>query len=88
MTTSHPMQPVEWVNKVIRFKENKIIDHLFRTGKIDLNELAGIPFPPEDRMQLAQLLGYSVSGYGDLSYVTPENLAEADAKAEILRQQE
>lgn len=86
MPRSHPMQPVEWASDgVIRFKENKIIDYLFKTGKLDLNEIAAIPFPPEDRMQLAQLLGYSVSGYGDLSYVTPENLAEAEELRDELR---
>jgi hypothetical protein len=40
----------------------------FETGKLDLNATATLNFPDEDRCQLAQLLGYSVSGYGDLSF--------------------
>ena len=39
----------------------------------DLNTLARMNFPREDWVQLAQLLGYSVSGFGDLSYVTDED---------------
>ena len=63
------MQPVYLDdNGTARFKENQIISYLFRTGKLDLNELAVIPFHDEDRVQLAQLLGYTVSGAGDLSY--------------------
>jgi hypothetical protein len=83
----HPMQPIVYdEHGVIRFKQNSIIDYLFKTRKLDLNELAMMDFPAEDRMQIAQLLGYSVSGYGDLPYVTPKNLEEADAKAEELRE--
>ena len=84
----HPMQPIVFdEHRVIRFKRNTIIDYLFNTGKLDLNELAMMEFPVEDRMQIAQLLGYSVSGYGDLSYVTKKNLAKADAKAAELREE-
>jgi hypothetical protein len=67
----------------IRFKENAIIDWLFNAGKLNLNEIAVMEFPAEDRMQLAQLLGYTIDGYGELSYVTDESYgkaAEAAAK--------
>jgi hypothetical protein len=78
----HPMQPLVLdKHNVIRFKQNKIINYLFDTGRLNLNDLATMSFPAEDWMQLAQLLGYSVSGYGDLSYVTKKNLKEADANA-------
>lgn len=38
-----------------------------------LNELAMMDFPAEDRMQLAQLIGYSVHGYAELNYVQEDN---------------
>ena len=83
----HPMQPLELdEHDVIRFKRNKIIDWLFETGKLDLNEIAKMNFSKDDQMQLAQLLGYSVRGYGDLSYVRKDNLIEVDYQAELLRQ--
>ena len=85
----HPMQPIG-VDKhgVVRFKPNAIIEWLFETGKLDMNLVAVMAgnkvFNKEDQMQLAQLLGYSVSGYGDLSYVSRESLDEADNIAEKL----
>lgn len=81
----HPMQPlVKDDSGVVRFQQNSIIDALQREGSIDLNALAGRRFSPEDWMQLAQLLGYSVSGFGDLSYASAEVVAQADAAAERL----
>ncbi|MBK8189073.1 MAG: hypothetical protein IPK79_01305 [Vampirovibrionales bacterium] len=49
----HPMQPIE-IDKhgVARFRRNKIVDHLFSTGQLDLNELARMDFPAEDQMQI------------------------------------
>lgn len=83
MKEKHPMQPIVWAKDgVIRFKENKIIDYLFRSGKLSLNEVAMMNFPREDQVQLAQLLGYSVSGFGDLSYVPRKTVLECDEIAE------
>jgi hypothetical protein len=70
----HPMQPVVMSERGIhRFKSNKcveaLLDHGQKTG-FGLNELAYQAHTAEDQMQLAQLIGYSVSGYGDLGYVT------------------
>jgi hypothetical protein len=77
--SKHPMQPIALDERgVARFKENAIIQWLFETGKLNLNEIALMRFDDEDRMQLAQLLGYSVSGFGDLSYADPEVVAAAD----------
>ena len=62
-----------------RFRENKIVSHLLEVARengCDLNTLACMEFPAEDRRQLAQLIGYSVDGYGSLSYV-PHDLATA-----------
>lgn len=85
---AHPMQPVYLDEAgVVRFRENAIVrtllDYASARG-LSLNELAVMPFSAEDRMQLAQLIGYSVSGYGELSYVTDASFAEAWQRAEDL----
>lgn len=56
-------------NGVVRFQENAIVRYLLEHGGLDMNKLATLPFNDEDRRQFAQLIGYSQSGYGDLSYV-------------------
>ena len=81
----HPMQPVV-IGKdgCIRFQENAILRWLVDSGHINLNEIALMHFDDEDRMQLAQLIGYTVSGFGDLSFADPVVVAEADEKAKAL----
>ena len=65
---NHPIQPLyKDDHGVIRFKENKIV--CFLVERYGLNELSSLTFPDEDWEQLAQLIGYSLSGFGDLSYV-------------------
>jgi hypothetical protein len=84
----HPMQPI-WMapDKVARFADNEavklLLDHSQAHG-FGLNELMLRDISQEDRMQLAQLIGYSVSGFGDLSYADPDVVAEADAKVREL----
>ncbi len=98
---THPIQPILLVNDVARFKENKIVSKLldFSQSKgYGLNEIACDNFSQEDHIQLAQLIGYSHSGFGDLSYVTDavyetawkmykEGSDEKDAKIEFLENQ-
>ena len=68
-TPKHPTQPVIVDSKgVHRFKANAILVHLSTIGMIDMNAIACAGFSIEDQRQLAQLLGYSVSGYRDLDY--------------------
>lgn len=86
-----PMQPVVIsANGCVRFKENRIVsallDHGEKTG-YSMNDIARGDFTGEERMQMAQLIGYSVSGYGDLSYASRESVAKADAAAESLAAQ-
>ena len=69
MNNRHPQQPLEMVQDVVRFKKNKIVEYLLDNGGMDMNHLAIQDFSDEDRRQFAQLIGYSVSGYGDLNYV-------------------
>ena len=74
----NPVQPLYKTDSgVVRFKPNTIIDYLFNSGALDLNKIAAMPFTQDDREQLAQLLGYSLSGFGTLSYVTDETYSLA-----------
>jgi hypothetical protein len=80
----HPMQQIVIADDgVIRFRANAAVRALLNAARegrrCNLNDLAMMELPPEDHMQLAQLIGYSVSGYGDLSYVSKKSLAAADA---------
>ena len=92
--THHPIQPLGIAEDgVLRFKQNAIVRHLLDKGGIDLNQIACLDFSREDREQFAQLIGYSHSGAHDLSYVSSEVLAAAEAggtdadRAEYLRAQ-
>lgn len=68
---NHPIQPIaKDFDKMLRFKENAIVIYLLKSHPTcDLNKLAMMDFSKEDRQQFAQLIGYTLSGYGDLSYV-------------------
>lgn len=85
---STPMQPIILDSRgVTRFKKNTIVDNLYehgvRTG-YGFNEMYTENHDDEDRMQFAQLIGYSVSGYSTLSYVTDESVNAAFAIAESI----
>jgi hypothetical protein len=76
------MQPVVNINGVKRFKANDIICYIFDTHPLlDMNALSRMDFSDEDRMQFAQLIGYSISGYGDLSYVSDASYEAAEKSA-------
>lgn len=80
-----PMQPLVMdAHGTLRFKENpivrKLLDYAAERG-YGLNEIARAQFDAEDQMQLAQLIGYSLSGYGTLSYVTDKSYDRAAATA-------
>lgn len=78
----HPMQPlIIDEHGTVRFKKNEIVRVLLDTGVLDMNKLAVLNFSREDREQFAQLIGYSVSGFGDLSYVSKESVRIADIRA-------
>lgn len=94
--SSHPIQPVALdSNGVIRFKANAIIRKLVDDKLIDLNEISCWDIPKDDRSQFAQLMGYSLSGYGSLSFsddltytaayhMHHDNKTELEAKVEYL----
>ena len=82
----NPIQPIELAeDDVVRFKRNAIVKLLLDTGKLTLNDLACMSFSQTDWEQFYQLIGYSVSGFGELSNVSEELIAYADRrKARIL----
>lgn len=81
MMTNHPVQPLVTDERgVIRFRKNTIVRFLLDAGPFDMNRLALMDFSDEDRQQFAQLIGYTLGGYGDLSYVTDEAYARAEAQ--------
>ena len=89
----HPMQKIVKTDSgVVRFRENHIVSALLeectKRGGLDLNKIAiGVAtgrFNIEDQIQFAQLIGYSVSGFGDLSYAPRDMVLRADKKAEAL----
>lgn len=74
----HPIQPlVIDENGVLRFKSNAIIKWLLDEGPFDLNKIAVKHFSVEDREQFAQLIGYSLNGFGELDYVRNETYETA-----------
>lgn len=81
--TPLPLQPLyRDADGVVRFRENAVVRFLLDWASargMGLNELALMPFDAADREQFAQLVGYSLSGFGELSYVTDETYARAEA---------
>lgn len=84
MSTKNPIQPLELdEHGVLRFKANKIVQHLLDTHPTcGMNELHRMDFSDDDRQQFAQLIGYSLDGYGslhsyvdDLAYAAAENMS-------------
>lgn len=80
----NPIQPLATdAQGVVRFKANKIVQHLLDTHPTcDMNALSVLDFTDDDRQQFAQLIGYSLSGYSsltryvdDASYYAAANVA-------------
>lgn len=89
-----PLQPI----RNNRFVPNRIVEKLLEVAPIDLNDIAAMDFTNEEHEQLAQLIGYSVSGFQSLSYVSSETYCavddvmagkntESDARITALRKQ-
>lgn len=82
-TPRHPIQPLfEDQHGRTRFKSNTIVQHLLDWATergMGLNELARMPFSDEDRQQFAQLIGYSLDGYGELSGYVDDDAYNAAA---------
>jgi len=81
----HPIQPLyKDKHGTIRFKKNSIVRFLLDAGPYDLNDICILEFSEEDEEQFAQLIGYSLGGFGELSYVSDETHDKAAAIAEAL----
>jgi hypothetical protein len=93
---NHPIQPIETdAEGVMRFRSNRIVCDLLDQGPFDMNTIGRGKYSREDRVQFAQLIGYSLEGFGELSYVSDvdfeaaeamsvEGLDERDAKIQYL----
>jgi hypothetical protein len=77
----HPIQPLEDVEGVLRFKENAIVRRLLDDGPFDMNQIATWRVSRDDAVQFVQLIGYSLSGFGELSYVDDETFETAQRMA-------
>lgn len=89
----HPRQPIGYApDESVRFKQNMIVRWMLDAGrdgkKFNLNDIRdqmcdvkkdGFSF--DDLVQLDQLIGYTVSGFGELSYVPVKFVEECDAEA-------
>jgi hypothetical protein len=76
-----PIQPIREEDGVVRFRPNAIVCYLLDAGGVSMNDLARMEFSDEDREQFAQLIGYSLSGFGELHYVSDETFATAKRMA-------
>lgn len=79
----HSIQPIRAdEHGVLRFQGNPIVQHLLEEGSFGLNDLAGMDgFDQEDWEHFAQLIGYSLDGWGSLSYVSDTTFEVAEAMA-------
>lgn len=85
-TPKHPSQKIViHEDGVVRFQENKIVSFLLDKYKPGLNDLT-VRFDGErsDFEQLMMLIGYSVSGFGDLACADRRRVAQADRRANVL----
>lgn len=80
-----PMQPIVLArDRVIRFQENRIVSELLRLAwdRLDLNAISARmqegAYTRAEYMQLLQLTGYSVSGFGDSDLVDKRVVRRAD----------
>jgi len=86
---NNPIQPLaKDVHGTLRFKANVLVNALLEHGQstgLGLNELArkfDTQEHSDDWQQLAQLIGYSLSGFGELSYVSDDAYGAASTMAD------
>jgi hypothetical protein len=71
----------------VRFRENALVRHLLDNGGLTMNDLAVLDdVPIADHEQFAQLIGYSLGGFSELSYVTDKTFyaAEKTSRFDVL----
>ena len=81
-----PMQPVILdAGGTPRFQMNSIVRYLLDAGPFNMMNLADLPgISSEEWEQFAQLIGYSVPAFSDLSYASVEVVDEAVKQANKL----
>lgn len=72
------MQDIVKIGNILRFKENRIVSDVLDNSYLDLNKIAMRDYTDEERMQFAQLIGYSLGGYSELGYVSDDSCEIAD----------
>lgn len=80
----NPFQPMVLKGGVLRFRENKIVSDLldFATPLgFDMNHIAIKEYSQTDREQFYQLIGYSLCGFHELSYVSDKTAKKASKLA-------
>lgn len=86
VTAVLPMQPIEIdARGTPRFVANGIVREMLDRSLDDMNTLAMLKMPKGHRAQFAQLIGYSVDGFAELSYATGQQVAAADEEAEAVK---
>lgn len=91
----HPIQPLQVEEGVLRFKRNRIVEHLLRVSPDDMNKLAEMDFTAEDWTQFRQLIGYSHSGipncpeevWQSALAMYEQGISEQEARANHLREE-
>lgn len=78
----HPIQPIEDVNGIFRYKQNEIVSYLLDNGRISMNDLGVKEFDRDDWTQFLQLIGMSVGGAADYDMFDTTVTAAADAMAD------
>ena len=78
-----PIQPLYTDDHgTVRFRKNIIVRYLLDHGGLDLNQLErALPDCPDDWEQFAQLIGDTLDGWAELSYVREDTHAIASAMA-------
>lgn len=82
--SKHPIQSI----RNGRFVQNEVVRWLLDNGGKDMNDIAVQGFPQEDLEQFAQLIGYSLNGFGDLSYVSDDTYSAAEKMNEGLAEKD
>lgn len=75
-----PIQPIDHSSGHARFRPNAIVKHLLSITEkhgYGLNKIADLDVSNDDREQFAQLIGYSLRGFGELSYVSEDTYQTA-----------
>lgn len=82
------MQPIVMEGEVARFQANRLVTAMYELGSFKMNEAWAMVNSGEatraEYEQLAQLIGYSVSGFGDISLARKRVKEEARKKVQRL----